>query len=103
MKKERINLAVNGETHDLLAAPNELWLNVLRDRLHLTGPKYVCGSDECGACTVSIDGALMLSCLMLAATADGSEITTIEGLAGVDGHLDPIQEAFLDHGAYQYG
>jgi len=103
MKKELINLTVNGETYELLVVPNELLLNVLRDRLHLTGTKYVCGIGECGACTVSIDGALMLSCLMLAATADGSEITTIEGLAGVDGQLDPVQEAFLDHGAYQCG
>ena len=103
MKKEVINLTVNGETYELLVAPNELLLNVLRDRLHLTGTKYVCGIGECGACTVEVDGTLTLSCLTLAATVAGSEIITIEGLAGPDGALDPVQEAFLDHGAYQCG
>ena len=103
MKKEIVNFTVNGEACELLVAPNELLLNVLRDRLHLTGTKYVCGIGECGACTVAIDGTLTLSCLTLAATVDGCEITTIEGLAGVDGNLDPVQETFLDHGAYQCG
>ena len=103
MKKEAINLTVNGETYELLVAPNELLLNVLRDRLHLTGTKYVCGIGECGACTVDVDGTLTLSCLTLAATVAGCEIITIEGLAGPDGKLDSVQEAFLDHGAYQCG
>ena len=103
MNNEIIKLIVNGETHELSLAPNELLLNVLRDTLHLTGTKYVCGIGECGACTVYVDGTLTLSCLTLAATVAGREVTTIEGLVGADGQLDPVQEAFLDHGAYQCG
>ena len=98
-----ITLKVNGETHRLWVAPNELLLNVLRERLHLTGSKYGCGIGECGACTVMIDGQLALSCLVLAVSVDGSEILTVEGLAGPDGRLDPLQEAFIEHGAFQCG
>jgi carbon-monoxide dehydrogenase medium subunit len=98
-----ITLKVNGETHRLWVAPNELLLNVLRERLHLTGSKYGCGIGECGACTVMIDGKLALSCLVLAVAADGSEILTVEGLAEPDGQLDPLQEAFIEHGAFQCG
>ena len=98
-----ITLKVNGETHRLWVAPNELLLNVLRERLHLTGSKYGCGIGECGACTVMIDGRLALSCLVLAVSVDGSEILTVEGLAGPDGRLDPLQEAFIEHGAFQCG
>jgi len=98
-----ITLKVNGETHRLWVAPNELLLNVLRDRLHLTGSKYGCGIGECGACTVMIDGRLALSCLVLAVSVDGSEVLTVEGLAGPDGKLDPLQQAFIEHGAFQCG
>ncbi|HHS98503.1 MAG TPA: (2Fe-2S)-binding protein [Chloroflexi bacterium] len=98
-----ITLKVNGETHRLWVAPNELLLNVLRERLHLTGSKYGCGIGECGACTVMIDGKLALSCLVLAVSADGSEVLTVEGLAQPDGQLDPLQEAFIEHGAFQCG
>ena len=94
---------MNGETRRLWVAPNELLLNVLRERLHLTGSKYGCGIGECGACTVMIDGQLALSCLVLAVSVDGSEILTVEGLAGPDGRLDPLQEAFIEHGAFQCG
>lgn len=103
MKKERIELTINGESHEFSVAPNELLLNVIRDSAYLTGTKYVCGIGECGACTVYVDGTLTLSCLTLAATVAGCEVTTIEGLVGPDGQLDPMQEAFLDHGAYQCG
>ena len=103
MDKELVTLTINGERCEVPVAPNELLLNVIRDTLHLTGTKYVCGIGECGACTVYVEGRLALSCLILAATVDGCEVTTIEGLAGAQGQLDPMQEAFLDHGAYQCG
>ncbi len=96
-----INITVNGEDRRIKVKPNELLLNVIREDLNLTGPKYGCGTGECGACTVLLDGEPVLSCLTLAITADGKEITTIEGLA--DDTLDGLQEAFIDHGAIQCG
>jgi carbon-monoxide dehydrogenase small subunit len=101
--KKEIRLRVNGVDQELLVSPNELLLNVLRDRLELTGAKYGCGIGECGACTVLVDGEPVLACLTLAAGLDGSEVWTIEGLAAPDGKLHPLQEAFLDHGAVQCG
>ena len=98
-----ISLTVNGIPHTLSVAPNELLLNVLRERLQLTGTKYGCGIGECGACTVQLDGAPALSCLVLAVAVDGSEVLTVEGLAGLDGDLDPLQEAFIEHNAFQCG
>jgi carbon-monoxide dehydrogenase medium subunit len=98
-----IDLTVNGVNHRLPVAPNELLLNVLRERLQLTGTKYGCGIGECGACTVHLDGAPALSCLVLAVAADGSEVLTVEGLASSDGELDPLQEAFIEHNAFQCG
>jgi aerobic-type carbon monoxide dehydrogenase small subunit (CoxS/CutS family) len=96
-------LTVNGVRHRLHVAPNELLLNVLRERLELTGTKYGCGIGECGACTVHLNGVPALSCLVLAISADGSDVLTVEGLAGPDGALDPIQEAFIEHSAFQCG
>jgi len=84
-------------------APNELLLSVLRERLELTGPKYGCGTGECGACTVWLNGEPVLACLVLAVSADGSEIVTVEGLARPNGELDPLQQAFIDHNAFQCG
>jgi xanthine dehydrogenase iron-sulfur cluster and FAD-binding subunit A len=98
-----IDLTVNGVEHTLSVAPNELLLNVLRERLELTGTKYGCGIGECGACTVHLDGVPALSCLVLAVAADGSEVLTVEGLARPDGELDPLQEAFIEHNAFQCG
>lgn len=97
----RIELIVNGEPRSLEVLPGEFLLDVLRDRLELTGSKECCIEGECGACTVILDGKGMNSCLILAAEADGSEITTVEGLAG-DG-LSPLQTAFLDNAAAQCG
>jgi len=88
---------------DILVAPNELLLNVLRDRFGLTGVKYGCGIGECGACTVLVDGEPILACLVLAISLDGSEIVTVEGIREPDGELHPVQEAFLKHGAVQCG
>jgi xanthine dehydrogenase iron-sulfur cluster and FAD-binding subunit A len=98
-----ISLTVNGEEMEIDVAPNELLLNVLRERLELTGSKYGCGIGECGACTVWMDGSPVLGCLVLAVSADGAEIRTIEGLAAPDGTLDPIQQAFIDENAFQCG
>ncbi len=98
-----VELTVNGIEHHLSVRPNELLLNVLRERLDLTGTKYGCGIGECGACTVHLDGVPTLACLTLAVAADGCEVTTVEGLQGSDGELDPIQEAFIENAAFQCG
>ena len=95
-------LTVNGRHHALDLVANATLLDVLRDRLELTGTKECCAEGECGACTVLVDGRAVNSCLMLAVEADGAAITTIEALAQ-DGRLSPIQQAFLDEGAVQCG
>jgi aerobic-type carbon monoxide dehydrogenase small subunit (CoxS/CutS family) len=102
MKPRMIRFTLNGEQREVSVYPNDLLLNVIRDREHLTGTKYGCGIGECGTCTVHIDGQPMLSCLVLAVSVEGREVLTIEGLAR-NGELDPIQEAFLDHSAVQCG
>ena len=102
-EKRRIALKVNGRVERAWVSPNDLLLNVLRSDLELTGTKYGCGIGECSACTVLMDGRPVLSCLVLAVEAAGHDITTIEGLAQPDGTLDPLQEAFIDYGAYQCG
>jgi carbon-monoxide dehydrogenase small subunit len=98
-----IVLTVNGDDHMLVVEPNELLINVLRNELGLTGAKYGCGTGQCGACTVLIDGEPVLSCITLAIACDGKEITTIEGITGPDGGLHPIQEEFLNENAVQCG
>jgi len=98
----KIELIVNGVRKIVDVEPNELLINVLREKLGLTGTKYGCGIGECGACTVMVDGEPVLSCLTLAVEVAGREITTIEGIAK-DGQLDPIQEAFIEEGAIQCG
>jgi xanthine dehydrogenase iron-sulfur cluster and FAD-binding subunit A len=98
-----VSLTVNGEAMEIDVAPNELLLNVLRERLELTGSKYGCGVGECGACTVWLDGQPALACLVLAVAADGANVRTIEGLAAPDGTLDPLQQAFIDEDAFQCG
>jgi len=98
-----ITLTVNGETMELDVSPNELLLNVLKERLELTGTKYGCGIGECGACTVWLNGTPVLGCLVLAVSADGGEVRTIEGLAAPDGTLDPLQKAFIEENAFQCG
>ncbi len=103
MKKHTIHLSINGEEYELQVAPNELLVNVIRETVGMTGTKYACGTGQCGACTVVVDGEPILGCLTLAVTVNGSEITTIEGVANPDGTLDPLQEAFLDTNAIQCG
>jgi len=103
-ERKEIELHVNGRKARVWVAPNELLLNVLRERLELTGTKYACGIGECSACTVQIDGKPMLSCLVLAVSAVGKEIVTVEGLADPGtGALDRVQEAFIDSTAFQCG
>lgn len=102
MKEISIEFIINGQKKKLSVKPNDLLINVIRDDLFLTGDKYGCGIGECGACTVLLNGEPILSCLTLAATVDGKEITTIEGLAEGD-RLHPMQKAFLENGAVQCG
>jgi xanthine dehydrogenase YagT iron-sulfur-binding subunit len=93
---------LNGETKQLQVAPWATLLDLLRDTLDLTGSKKGCDHGQCGACTVLIDGKRMNSCLKLAVTLDGHEVTTIEGL-GQAGNLHPLQAAFIEHDAFQCG
>ncbi len=102
MEKQIIQLTVNGEEYEAVVAPNQTLLEVLRDDLYLTGTKEGCGEGACGTCTVLLDGKPVRSCLTLAVEVQGSEITTIEGLASM-GELQPIQRAFVEHGAIQCG
>jgi xanthine dehydrogenase YagT iron-sulfur-binding subunit len=95
-------VTVNGTQHALTLDPRSTLLDVLRDRLDLTGTKKGCDHGQCGACTVLVDGRRVLSCLTLAVMKDGASITTIEGLAR-DGVLHPLQQAFIDHDAFQCG
>jgi aerobic-type carbon monoxide dehydrogenase small subunit (CoxS/CutS family) len=102
MKKELIELRVNGRTHELAIEPSKLLLDVLRQDLDLTGSKRACDDSSCGACTVQIDGVPMLSCTMLAASCEGQEITTVEGVAD-HGSLAALQKAYGDFGGSQCG
>jgi carbon-monoxide dehydrogenase small subunit len=102
MEKRLVQLRVNGEVHDVAVTPNETLVEVLRERLELTGTKVGCGEGACGTCTVLLDGKPVRSCLTLAVEAQGKEIVTIEGLAQ-GGELHPVQKAFIEHGAIQCG
>ncbi len=101
MKKE-IEFTINGERRKLVVKPNDLLLNVIREDLGLTGTKYGCGTGECGACTVLVDGEPVLSCLTLAVAADKKPITTIEGIE-TNENPHPLQLAFVETGAVQCG
>jgi xanthine dehydrogenase YagT iron-sulfur-binding subunit len=101
-EKLTIRLTVNGELRELQLRPWTTLLDALRDHLDLTGTKKGCDHGQCGACTVLIDGRRINSCMTLAVMQEGREITTIEGLAQ-DGRLHPLQEAFIEHDAFQCG
>ena len=98
----RVSLTVNGKDHEVVAQPMKRLLDVLRDDLALTGVKEGCGEGECGACTVVMDGLLVLSCLVPICQVEGKHVTTIEGLAA-SGHLHTVQKAFLENGGAQCG
>ncbi len=97
-----ISLKVNGDPIRLAVSPSIRLIDVLREELELTGAKLGCGEGECGACSVLLDGAVVNSCLVLAAECDGSSVVTIEGLASGQ-ELHPVQQAFVDRGAIQCG
>ncbi|RTR06543.1 (2Fe-2S)-binding protein [Halomonas nitroreducens] len=97
-----VRLTLNGIPVTVGVSPNAILLDVLREQLGLTGPKKGCDHGQCGACTVHVDGRAMNACLRLAVMCEGQAIITIEGLAGA-GHLHPVQQAFLDHDAFQCG
>lgn len=96
-----VSLTVNGETVEREVAVRTSLADFLREDLRLTGTHLGCEHGVCGACTVLLDGAAVRSCLMLAVQADGTAVTTIEGLAGPDGTLSPLQQSFMDHHGFQ--
>ncbi len=98
----QINFKLNGRPVSLRVPVTMKALTMLREAIGLTGTKYACGEGECGACTIKVDGRTINSCLMFAVDCDGRELTTIEGLKTLDG-LNPMQKAFVDHGAVQCG
>ena len=102
MSKLHVSTTINGEPTEFLCEPQQTLLDVLRDELQLTGSKEGCSSGDCGACSVTVDGRLVCSCLMLAAEADGRRIETIEGMAQGE-RLHPLQQHFLEAAALQCG
>ena len=102
MKMIQVATTLNGDAVEFVCAPDEPLLDVLRNRLGLTGTKEGCGSGDCGACTITMDGRMVCACLVLAAEAEGAAITTIEGLSTGD-KLHPLQQAFIDNAALQCG
>lgn len=99
---KHIEFTINGRPEAIEVAPSETLLEMIRERLNLTGTKEGCGMGECGACTVLLDGVTVNSCLVLAAEADGKSIVTIEGV-GTREKLHPVQESFVKHGGSQCG
>jgi xanthine dehydrogenase YagT iron-sulfur-binding subunit len=100
--KKQVSLTVNGKPVSLVVNANETLLDVMRDRLNLTGAKRICDRGECGGCTVLLNGKPVYACMFLAIRAHGSQITTIEGLAS-EANLHPVQQAFIDKDGYQCG
>ena len=102
MKSLHISTTINGDPVEFICDPDEPLLDVLRNRLHLTGAKEGCGTGDCGACSVTVNGRLVCACLVLGAEVQGAAITTIEGMA-IGDQLHPLQRAFIDGAAFQCG
>ena len=102
MASQLVSATVNGDSVQFACPTDESLLNVLRDNLGLTGAKEGCGTGDCGACSVTMDGRLVCSCLVLGVEAEGRDITTIEGMSS-GGQLHPLQQQFIDHAALQCG
>ena len=100
--RDSVTTIVNGETVEFLTEPRETLLDCLRDHLGLTGSKEGCGTGDCGACSVTLDGVLVSSCLVLGVEAEGKKIETIEGMAA-GAELHPLQRKFIEHAALQCG
>jgi carbon-monoxide dehydrogenase small subunit len=100
--KQILSFTLNGSPVDVIVTPTETLLDVLREKLGVTGPKRGCDDGDCGTCTVLIDGEPVRSCLTIALTVEGKDVLTVEGLS-VDGKLHPLQQAFHEHGAFQCG
>lgn len=102
MSGVHVTTTVNGDPVEYVCPPDESLLDVLRDRLNLTGAKEGCGTGDCGACSITLDGQLVCSCLVLGAEAEGRKITTVEGLSDGE-NLHPLQQQFIDNAALQCG
>ena len=103
IQTDSITLAINGRPHTVTVTPWTTLLDLLREHLGLSGTKKGCDHGQCGSCTVLLDGQRVNACLKLAIMQDGRSVTTVEGLAGPDGALHPLQQAFIDHDAFQCG
>lgn len=102
MPRTQVTASINGERRDFLCEPGDTLLAALRNELGLTGTKEGCGSGDCGACSVTLNGRLVCACLVLAVEAEGAEVGTVEGIGGA-GQLHVIQQKFLEHAALQCG
>jgi carbon-monoxide dehydrogenase small subunit len=100
--KQILSFTLNGSEVDVIVTPTETLLDVLREKLGMTGPKRGCDDGDCGTCTVLIDGDPVRSCLTIALTVQGKSVLTVEGLS-INGDLHPLQQAFYEHGAFQCG
>lgn len=101
--KKMINVKINGKSYELMIKPKITLLQLLRNEIGLTGTKQACMDNSCGACTVIVNKMAVKSCSVLAMQVNGKEVTSVEGLASEDGKLSPLQQAFLDHSAFQCG
>ncbi|OPY70326.1 MAG: Carbon monoxide dehydrogenase small chain [Syntrophorhabdaceae bacterium PtaU1.Bin034] len=101
--KKAINVKINGEAYEVAIKPRTTLLQLLRNELRLTGTKQACMDNSCGACTVIVDKMAVKACSVLAMQVNGREVTSVEGLASKDGTLSPLQQAFLEHNAFQCG
>ena len=102
MAKQHVTTVINGDDHEFLCDTEMTLLDVLRDELHLTGTKEGCATGDCGACSVTLDGRLVCSCLVLGVELEGKSVETIEGMADGE-NLHPLQQKFLEHAALQCG